>query len=778
MTDEPRGEGAPTKEDERHDDHEYNPQLEPSSAKAWLNLLRESEKAFEDWNAHCDNIDERYASLKRLATKSREREFQMFWANIEVLKPSIYAKAPVPVVVPKFKDHRPLPLAASEFLERCSVVAFDLAKINELMLLVRDDVVLYSRGVPWVRYEKGDKDSYYDYEKVCIDHKNRRDFLHSLSRSWREVTWVAAASYLTRAQARKRFHPHSEDQYQEAEYKVDRDAQEVGGTDKRERAKFWEIWDKENKRVVWVAEGCEKILDEDDPHLQLEGFFPCPKPAYSTVQPGSLIPVPEAMQYEDQLDEINTYTGRIHALSEALTVKGFYPAGGGELAEAIETAIKINTPGVVMVPISNWAAFGGSKETIIWMPIEQIVATITQLIVVRKQVIEDIYQIIGLADIMRGSTDPAETLGAQELKTQYGSVRVRDKQAEMVRLAKDLVNVTGEVMTETFDDLTLVQMSQTMLPTVHMQEQQIKQLQQQLGQQKQQLEQALGAVQGPPQPGQQPPDPNQVKLLKDEGQKALDAGVRAIEKVKNEPNVEQVLKFIKDNRTKAFTLDIETDSTVLIDENGEKQRRGEFLQVLTGMLAQLGQMVTNTPESAEVAGALLKFATAPFRAGRALESSIDNLIDIMKDQQNKPKGDDPVTAQNKTALQIEQMKDATNKEKVQSEERVKRDEMKMRDAHERAKLASAERLKMAEINSRKGDDLAKMKESNLKIVHSREEHAADMEKIAAESRRDDQKAALAQTAVQNKMRADEQRANDQRAAQAFKLAQPPKGFPR
>jgi len=772
MTDEPRGANAPSKEDERHDDLEYNPALEPTSSKAWLNLLKESEKAFEDWNMHCDNIDERYASLKRLAQNARDREFQMFWANVEVLKPSIYAKAPIPVVVPKFKDHRPLPLAASEFMERCAVVAFDLARINELMLLVRDDVVLYSRGVPWCRYEKGDKDSYYDYEKVCIDHKHRRDFLHSLSRSWREVEWVAGASYMTRAQARKRFHPHSGDAYKDAEYKVDRDAQEVGGTDRRERAKFWEIWHKGERRVVWVAEGCEDILDDDKPHLKLQDFFPCPKPAYSTVQPGSLIPVPEAMQYEDQLDEINTLTGRIHALSEALTVKGFYPAGGGELAEAIETAIKINSPGVVMVPISNWAAFGGSKETIIWMPIENIATTITQLVVIRKQVIEDIYQIIGLADIMRGSTDPAETLGAQELKTQYGSVRVRDKQQEMVRLSKDLVCITSEIITEVFDDLTMVEMSQTQIPTKEMQEQSILQLQQQVIQQHQQLTQAL---QSPQYQQAQQNSPEQAKLLVDEGQKTIDAGLAAIEKVKAKPNIDQVLEFIKNNRTKAFSLDIETDSTVMIDENGEKERRGEFVTVLSGMLAQIGQMVTATPESAEFCGELLKFSTAPFRAGRGLEGAIDNMIEMMKQQQDKPKGDDPVTAQNKTALQIEQMKDATNKEKIKSEEMLKRDEMKQRDAHERAKIASAERLKMAELKSRQGDDRAKAQQDNLKLVHSREEHQMSMAEMAEKRRTDAQKAEMQRTAQQNKMRADEQRASDQRASQAFKLAQPPRG---
>jgi hypothetical protein len=106
----------PIEEDVRFDDTEYNPTLEPKSSKAWLNLLRESEKAFEDWNARCDNVDKLYANLANLARWQRDRQFQMFWANCEVLKPSVYAKPPVPVVTTKFNDRRPVYQAASEVL--------------------------------------------------------------------------------------------------------------------------------------------------------------------------------------------------------------------------------------------------------------------------------------------------------------------------------------------------------------------------------------------------------------------------------------------------------------------------------------------------------------------------------------------------------------------------------------------------------------------------------------------------------------------------------------
>jgi len=766
-------------DDTRHDDLEYNPSLEPKSAKAWINLLEESEKAFEDWNDRCDNIDKRYASNERLVQMGREREFQMLWANIEVLKPTIYAKAPVPVVVPKFKDRRPVYQAASELMERCCVVSFDLARIDELMKLVRDDVILYSRGVAWCRYEGASKDGQYDYERVCIDHKNRRDFLHGLARNWREVPWVAAASYLTREEARDRFKKYSGYAYQEAEYKVDRDAEEIGGTDNRERAKFWEIWHKEMERVVWVAKGCEDILDEDEPHLKLEGFFPCPKPAYSTVQPGSLIPVPEVLQYRDQLDEINDLTRRIHALSQALTAKGFYPAGAGELAEAIETALKMNTPGALMVPVSNWAAFGGSKETIIWMPIDMIASTVQTLIMVRKQVIDDIYQITGLADIMRGSTDARETLGAQELKTQFGSTRIRDKQQELVRIARDLVAISGQIMTEEFDQVTLIEMSQTQLPTQAMQQQQVMQLHQEIQQQQQQWEQ----TQTDPRFVQlQQTNPQAVQQAQEQVDQAIETGQQTLKRIHEKPTLEQVMRFLKDNKSKAFTLDIETDSTVMIDENGEKERRAEFIQVLTPMLQQVGQMVTATPESAEFCGALLKFATAPYRAGRELDGAVDNLIELMKAEQGKPKGKDPITAQNETALQIEQMKVDAIKARDQTEAQLKQQEMEMRDRHEKMKVASSEKIKMAEINSRRGDGAAKEQQGQLKLVHDREKHKMDMEGLEAKRLHDEQQANLkmrvAQEAANAKRQADAQRAQDQRAAQQFKLMQPPARPPR
>jgi hypothetical protein len=751
----------PHEDDLRSEDHEYNPAIEPKSAKAWINLLTESEDAFETWNDYCDRYDRKYANLERLSQNERDREFQMFWANCEVLKPSIYAKPPIPVVVPKFKDRRPVYQQASEVMERCCNVAFDLARVNDLMLLVRDDLSMNSRGVAWCRYESGKGDSDYDHEKVCIDFKGRRDFLHSISRNWREVTWVAAASYLTRSEARKRFKEYSGDCYQEAEYKVDKESKEIGGADNRERAKFWEIWDKGSRRVVWVAEGCEDILDEDDAHLDLQNFFPCPKPCYGTVQRGSLIPVPDVLQYEDQLNEINMLTGRIHALSDALQVKGFYPAGGGEAADAIQTALKLNSPNEVMVPISNWAAFGQSKDIILWMPIDQIAQTILHLVTLRKQIIEDIYQIMGLSDIMRGATDPNETLGAQQLKTQYGSTRIRDKQQEMVRFAKDLVEITSEIITEKFKDVTIIEMSQTQLPTKEMQLKKARQLKFQIEQNMAQLQQLQ--QQPPPQQPPQgatpaaPPPPDPTTQLNQQIQKQ----VTELQQLAEEPTTDQVLKFLKDNRAKSFVLDIETDSTIMADENAEKQRRTEFVGMLSTLLPQLSQMITAEPQTAEFCGEVLKFALAPYRAGRALDGQIDGLVEQMQAKGQQGKGEDPTTAQHRILLQIEGMKQETAKQKNQADALLKVKELEQKDTHKKWELEAQLAMKQEELNAKARDGEGKAAVQNLKAMENREAHQAHMMENSQKMELDRQKA---QAAIHIKQQDAVNKANERQMA--------------
>ena len=697
--------------------------VEAKSSRTWLARIAQAEKTFADYQARADDIDKLYANADRLARNTRDREFQLFWANIQVLGPSIYSKPPVPVVVPRFKDRRPLYRISSEMLERATTVAFELSAIDRVMRLVRDDLTVQGRGVPWVRYEtKSESDR--DIEQVCFEHKDRKDFLHEPSRNWSEVGWVAGAAYLSKKQMRKRFGKTSGKAYQNVEYAIQRDAKDIGADDGRRKAKVWEIWSKDDARVYWVGEGCDVLLDEDDPHLKLESFFPCPEPAYGTLQRGSLMPVQDMLFYRDQLEEANELTGRIHALSEAVKVRGFYPAGAGEIGDAIEAALKAIDNRQIMVPISNWAAFGNgaAKDSIVWLPIDMVVSTIAQLVSLRKEVVSDIYQVSGLSDIMRGETDANETLGAQQLKTQYGSVRIRDKQAELARVARDLVRIAAEIMAEEFSSDTLLEMTQLEIPTDAEIAKQVAQVKQQTIQQAEQQTQQLAAN---PQAQQNPEQVQQ--MLAQATQQAAMAAQAKIAELEQTPTVEKVMKFLRDNKTRPFVLDVETDSTIQADENAEKQRRAEFLSALAPVLGQLSTLVAGMPEATDFAVETLKFATAPFRAGRSLEGAIDELGERLKarGQQGKP---NPEAEAAQAKLKGEQARVQTELQLKQADMQVRQQEAQLKAQIESAKADAEINLKTLEYQGKQQELQARLQQISVQSAQQTEKHMQDMQK--------------------------------------------------
>src|SRR5690606_38299495 len=149
-----------------------------------------------------------------------------------------------------------------------------------------------------------------------------------------------------------------------------------------------------------------------------------------------------------------------------------------EIGAAVERAIASVDDEQVLIPVPNLGnlAASGGAQPIIWMPLEMVASTITGLIELRRQIIDDVYQIIGLSDIMRGATEASETLGAQQLKQQNGSYRVRDKQNELIRWAREAVRIAAEIMAEEFDRSTLEEMAQMDLPTDKDIEKQIEQV--------------------------------------------------------------------------------------------------------------------------------------------------------------------------------------------------------------------------------------------------------------------------------------------------------------
>jgi hypothetical protein len=718
--------------DDEEGDYKLDDPKEPKGSKGWLAMLAHARRQFEAYHDKCDSIDKLFADLERMAALDRSREFQMFWANIQVLGPSIYSRPPVPAVTARFNNNDPVVRNAAEFLERSVAVAFDMTTIDDVMKHCRDDLVMSARAVPWVTYEPETK----PYESVCIVHTDRRDFLHEPARYWYEVGWVAKRAFLTKREARKRFQKHSGDLYQKAAYEIQKD--ENGNDNGLLKAGFWEIWSKTQNKVVWVSEGCDQVLDQGKPHLKLEGFFPCPRPAYSTLQRRTLIPVPDFVFYKDQLEEINELTNRIAALSEALKVRGFYPAGMGDISDAIEAAMKSTLPNQVLVPVSDWAMMGDQslKDMIVWVPLADIAQAITGAVAIRKQLIEDVYQITGMSDIMRGATDPNETLGAQQLKSQYGSIRIRDRQEELIRMARDLVRIVAEIMAEEFSPKTLASMAQMDLMTDSDVRKQIAPLDAQLLQ----ITRDIKAAQSDPEVAamaQQDPEKAQQVI---EAAKAKAGEIsQQIDELQQTVTLEQVTDFLQDEKIRPFILDIETDSTIAPDENAQKQRVTEYLGAMGSLLSQALPAVQQLPQAAPMLAEMIRFAQKQFRVGRSMDQVVDEFATSMQQLAQQPPPDPNAGEKEKQAAEV-----AEKQMRAQSEAQRNVSEGKAKELEGQAKVqetgakAQSEAVSNAErVQALQAKDAAdkqaladKQAMAEQERVLAKEKHDREMEKIA------------------------------------------------
>ncbi|MGR9188827.1 hypothetical protein [Rhizobium leguminosarum] len=636
----------------------------------WQQELERGQRYFKSWVDRCIKIEKIY--LQQADQQSAKRRFPMLWANTSVLQPAVYARVPQPVVERRFKDSQPVARMASELVERNLAFTADDADLDSLMRAVRDDFLLCARGTVWLRYEAdfepldigvepsdapgadiqgggmGDNGGpaleQITDERVCMDYVHWSDFLHSPARRWKDVTWVARRVPMTDDEFDKRF----------PEGRASLAANGAGsnhGTNQTERAQnegktyVWEIWCKTENYTVWIAEGSPVALEVSEPPLKLTRFFPCPRPAFGTLSTGSLIPVPDYVYYQGQCDEIDILTKRVNKLTDQLRLKMFYPSGDGSVSPAIEKAMRPDND-TVMVPIPEWAAFtdkGGSKA-IVTLPIDEVQKVIVACIEVRKQLVEDVYQITGISDIVRGDTQASETATAQRIKSQWGSIRIRDRQAELARFARDIVNLAGEIICDQFQPETLMLVSGIKLPTMADKQQ----VQMQMQQMQMAAQQAAARAQQMGQPA--PPPPQMPPQL---------------EQMMQQPTIDEVVQLLRNDSVRGFRIDIETDSTIEPDEDAEKQRRMEFVQMVGGFMQQAGAIAQQTPMLVPVMVETLLFAARGFRAGRQLENTLEQVGAQLSQSATAPKPPPEPTPEQMINLKTAQVKAGAEEKKAQ-----------------------------------------------------------------------------------------------------------------
>jgi len=408
------------------------------------------------------------------------RSYNLFWTNTLILKSALYATPPSPVVKRMHDDpNDDTSRVAALILQRA--LDNDIQKQNSnthnAFMQATEDRLIPGLGQVWARLETDVKEetimtdemgnpllepikvSRITDQRAVVDYVHWRDFLWSAARTWDEVWWVARRVWLRKSQFVKRF---GEEKWNELEDQ--RSAASSQGIDKyprgwsKGRVEVMEVWCLDTMKVYFVHVGAKVFCEEpkDDP-LKLENFFPCPRPLLATHTTNDLMPRADYSMLQDQYRELEMLNSRIYTITRALRVVGAYDSTNTELANML------TGPEFSMVGVSNWNALsekGGLAKAVDWFPVEQLAIVLDKLSVQRQAVVAQLYELTGISDIMRGSSNPRDTLGAQKLKAQYSSVRLRLTQADVASFVCEAMRLRSEIMARHFTPEMLRRASQ------------------------------------------------------------------------------------------------------------------------------------------------------------------------------------------------------------------------------------------------------------------------------------------------------------------------------
>jgi hypothetical protein len=453
------------------------------------------DERFREWQDLADKIEKRFRD-ERDSKSAKQKRLNLFTSNQQMQRAMMYGRPPGVSVERKFADAADdLGRVACEMEERllnCENER-DGDTFAEAVGLSLQDYQLAGLGIARVRYE-------FETETVAateaiiepvtgrvlveaieaherkvnedapVDWVHWKEFLWSKSKVPHRVWWQAYLYEMPREKVEEKFGKEIADAIpygkKAGRGDKDKDTQESD-------ACVWEIWNKRTKSVFFYVEGHHACLtpvglDADsilpngsvrDP-LQLDGFWPSPRPMLANSTTSTMVPVPEFYLAQDLYLEVDNLTTRIDLLVDAVKVAGAYDS----TAKALEQLLK--TKGNILVPVDNWAMEaekGGPVGRIDWWPLEQVTTAILSLKEQRRESMDLIFQVTGQSDLIRGQQAQNGTPGEAKIKAKSASIRMQQQQEEFARFCSDLQRLRAQVIAKHFDTQTIIERSNILM---------------------------------------------------------------------------------------------------------------------------------------------------------------------------------------------------------------------------------------------------------------------------------------------------------------------------
>lgn len=710
-------------------------------AKRWKLELKLAAKRESKWREKVADIYRTYTP-ETAATNS----FNILWTNTETLRQAVYNSLPQPDVRRRYQDEDPLGKCVGDVLTRALEFSQDTYDFDAVLKGDVLSMLLAGRSISRVRYvpdikamggeniesdaDTQESESYEEiaWEQTICERVQWDDFrILCAAKTWDEVCAIGFRHRLTREDCVDKFGEEVGnaiplDAVDDEDVKKSKDVADLFKT-----AEVWEIWDKDEKQVVWICPTYPTPAKTQEDPLKLSGFFPIPRPLYAIENDQTLLPTPLYSQYEQQAKELNKVSIRINKLIDTLKVRGIYDATLTELSELM----KANDGDLVAAANATALIERGGIEKAIWMmPIDAAAMVLKELYAQREAVKQVIYEITGISDILRAATNANETYGAQKIKAQWGSQRLQRMQIEVQRYIRDLIRLKAEIIAEKFQIETLEKM--TLLKYPHREElqlqyqQQVGQYQQAMMQYQQVAMQAQQSGQKPPPAPQPPQQPTQITW-------------------------EDVQAAMQDDATRTYRVDIETDSTLSASQDGDMTALKDVLTTLGGLLQGMQPAIQSGLFPVEALKAMIGVIVRRAKMGTAVEDALEKMQapnPASDPAAQKAQADQQAQqAKQQHDQQMQQMKDQSTKE-LETFKAQLADQQHQRELQADTQAAERQAQIEAQLQAHEQEVQAKQNEHQNQLEAQRAQAQAELDaqleaqRQASEERMNDKEAQL------------------------------------
>jgi hypothetical protein len=435
----------------------------------WLERIAAADKREEKWVESAEAAEKAFLAGCDDSETGEVPEFNIVHSNVETIVPSIYNSAGKPDIRPRHNNRDPVAKTVADIYERAIMALIDDSRMDAEVEQCAQDVFVAGRGIVRLKFnadvteepapEIMDPETglagtrqIVTNERVEYEVVSWRDFRMGPAARWKEVPWVAFRHCIAQEVMEKIEDPELAQIQRDPDAKAD---------DSKDDVHIWEIWCKETGNVYFIVDETHKVLSIKPDPLKLSGFFPCATPVQPITATGKMTPVCPYEVYKTLAEELDMITRRIRGLTEVLKAKGAIAGDNGDLDELADADDGDIVP---LSDMENIMAQGGLEKAIMWWPIDRIIQVIRELNVQREQTKQAIYEITGISDIIRGQGAASETATAQQIKTQWGSLRIKKMQRMIERLVRELFVKTAELISLHFSPETLQKLSGLQIP--------------------------------------------------------------------------------------------------------------------------------------------------------------------------------------------------------------------------------------------------------------------------------------------------------------------------